>query len=140
GVASIEELVDAIQAGRLDGLRGFGSKTGENILRGVALLQQSEGRVQLDAATAVAERILGELSAVTGCERCTYAGSLRRFRETVGDIDILAASSGAALQYFTGSKVHNVRVREIAVRAGLKLSEYGLFEAESGKLIVSETE
>ncbi|HEU5427401.1 MAG TPA: DNA polymerase/3'-5' exonuclease PolX [Actinocrinis sp.] len=186
GVASIEELVDAIQAGRLDGLRGFGPKTGENILRGVALLQQSEGRVQLDVAAAVAERILGELSAVVGCERCTYAGSLRRFRETVGDIDILAASSdpvpimraltklpdaaeviargekktsirtasglqvdlrvippqlwGAALQYFTGSKAHNVRVREIAVRAGFKLSEYGLFEAESGKLIVSETE
>lgn len=186
GVASIEELVDAIQAGRLDGLRGFGPKTGENILRGVALLQQSEGRVQLDVAAAVAERILGELSAVVGCERCTYAGSLRRFRETVGDIDILAASSdpvpimraltklpdaaeviargekktsirttsglqvdlrvippeswGAALQYFTGSKAHNARVREIAVRAGLKLSEYGLFEAESGKLIVSETE
>ncbi len=186
GVASIEELVDAIQAGRLDRLRGFGPKTGENILHGVALLQQSEGRVQLDVATSVAERIVGELSAVVGCERCTYAGSLRRFRESVGDIDVLAASSdprpimraltklpdtaeviaqgdkktsirttsglqvdlrvvpieswGAALQYFTGSKAHNVRVREIAVRAGLKLSEYGLFEVESGELVVSKTE
>ncbi len=186
GVASIEELVEAVHAGRLDKLRGFGPKSGENILHGVALLQQAEGRVHLDVAASVAERIVGELSAVVGCERCTHAGSLRRFRETVGDIDILAASSdprpimraltklpdtaevivhgekktsirttsglqvdlrvvpaeswGAALQYFTGSKAHNVRVREIAVRAGLKLSEYGLFEAESGKLIVSETE
>lgn len=186
GVGSLEELVDAVHSGRLDDLRGFGRKSGENILRGVALLQQAEGRVHLDVAAALAERIVGELSALPGCERCAFAGSLRRFRETVGDVDILAASHdpgpimraltrlpdtaeviahgdkktsvrttsglqvdlrvvpaecwGAALQYFTGSKAHNVRVREIAVRAGLKLSEYGLFEADGGKLIASETE
>jgi DNA polymerase (family 10) len=186
GVASVEELVDAINAGKLDGLRGFGPKTGENILHGVQIMQQAGGRVHLDVATAVAEQIVGELSAVTGCRRCAYAGSLRRFRETVGDIDILAASDdpeplmqaltrlpdvaeviasgakktsirttsglqvdlrviapaawGAALQYFTGSKAHNVRTREIAQRAGLKLSEYGLFDAETNELVASETE
>src|SRR5215469_14967274 len=133
------------------------------------------------------------ISAVSGCERCEYAGSLRRFRETVGDIDILAAASdsgplmqalvdmpevtsvvargetktsvrvrtdhagqggsiqvdlrvipaeswGAALQYFTGSQAHNVATREIAVRKKLKLSEYGLFEVETGNLIASATE
>ncbi len=186
GVSSVEELVDAIHAGRLDGMRGFGPKTVENILHGVRIMQQSGGRVHLDVATAVAEQIVAELSNIPGCLRCTYAGSLRRSRETVGDIDILAASNdpkplmqaltrlpdvadvigsgdkktsirttsglqvdlrviapeawGAALQYFTGSKAHNVRTREIAVRAGFKLSEYGLFDAETNKLIVSETE
>lgn len=186
GVSSVDELVDAVNDGRVAELRGFGPKTGENILHGVRIMQQSGGRVHLDVATEVAERIVGQLSAVTGCERCTYAGSLRRFRETVGDLDVLAASDdpkslmraltrlpdvaeviasgskktsirtasglqidlrvvapaawGAALQYFTGSKAHNVRTREIAVRAGLKLSEYGLFDAETDELVASETE
>jgi DNA polymerase (family 10) len=186
GVASVDELVDAIEAGRLDGVAGFGPKTVENILHGVQIMRQSGGRVLLDAATAVADEIVGALAQVPGCVRCAHAGSLRRFRETVGDIDVLAASDdpeplmraltqlpdtaeviargekktsirsssglqvdlrvvppaawGAALQYFTGSKAHNVEVRKIAVRAGLKLSEYGLFDAKSDKLIASETE
>jgi DNA polymerase (family 10) len=126
------------------------------------------------------------MSQVTGCKRCSYAGSLRRVRETIGDIDILVAAGkaepimraftelpyvseviahgakktsirtdrglqvdlrvvppdswGAAMQYFTGSKAHNIRTREIAVRQKLKLSEYGLFDTETGKKIVSETE
>jgi DNA polymerase (family 10) len=134
----------------------------------------------------VAEQIVAELSAITGCARCTYAGSLRRMRETIGDIDVLVAAEdsapfmaalgelphtaeiiahgekktsirttkglqvdlrvlppaawGAGLQYFTGSKEHNIRIREIAVHRKLKLSEYGLFHAKSGKMIVSETE
>jgi DNA polymerase (family 10) len=133
-----------------------------------------------------AEEIVAALSAVTGCERCGYAGSVRRMRETVGDVDILAAARdsgpimaafaalpaveeviahgptktsirttgglqvdlrvvpphawGAALQYFTGSKPHNVRTREIALRRGLKLSEYGLFRVDDGSLVASETE
>ena len=185
-LASVQELADAIHEGRLKGLKGFGEKTEENILRGIELMQQSGDRVNLGVAMDMAEEILAELTAVRGCLNCTYAGSLRRMVETIGDIDILVASDepepvmeafaglsyvdrvmargetktsirttkglqvdlrvvppacwGAALQYFTGSKAHNVRTREIAVRKGLKLSEYGLFDAKSGQLIAAETE
>jgi DNA polymerase (family 10) len=149
-------------------------------------MQQSGGRIQLGAAIDLAEEILGELGSLRAVRRCEYAGSMRRMRETIGDVDLLVASEqpakvmeafasmsyvdrvlakgdtkssvlttkglqvdlrvvppdvwGAALQYFTGSKAHNIRVREIAVRKGLKLSEYGLFRAKSGKLIVAQTE
>ncbi|GAB2848045.1 DNA polymerase/3'-5' exonuclease PolX [Streptomyces deserti] len=186
GISSVEELVDAIHAERLRDLKGFGPKTEQNILHGIELLQSSGDRVLLDAAMDLADDIVAELSRVPGCLRCAYAGSLRRFRETIGDVDVLAAartptalmraftelpyvqeviahgekktsvrttrglsvdlrvvpldSWGAALQYFTGSKAHNIRTRELAVHQGLKLSEYGLFDAESGEKIVSETE
>ncbi|MET7394872.1 DNA polymerase/3'-5' exonuclease PolX [Dactylosporangium sp. NPDC005572] len=186
GVASIDELRDAIVAGKLSGHRGFGAKAAENILHGIELLERSHGRVLLSVATEAAEQVVHALRGVPGCVRCTWAGSLRRFRETVGDVDILAAAAksgplmdtfthlpavtdvlargatkssvrlrgdlqidlrvvptaswGAALQYFTGSKPHNVRVRELAVRAGLKLSEYGLFRADDGSLVASESE
>jgi DNA polymerase (family X) len=185
-VASVEELLDALNEGRLRGLAGFGPKTEENILRGIRQMQQAGDRVLLSVALDLAEEILGELRGVRGVKRSAYAGSLRRMRESVGDIDLLVASDragpvmdaftsmkyvdrvmargdtkssimttkglqvdvrvvqpevwGAALQYFTGSKAHNIRVREMAVRKGLKLSEYGLFRAKSGKLIVAETE
>ncbi|HYT30546.1 MAG TPA: PHP domain-containing protein, partial [Actinomycetota bacterium] len=180
------ELAEAIEGGRLQGLKGFGSKTEENILHGIQRMQTAGGRVLIGVAMDLAEEIVAELSQVPGCERCTYAGSLRRMAETIGDIDILVASDdpvpvmdrfvalpgveeviargetktsvrtdrglqvdlrvitmgvwGAALQYFTGSKAHNIRIRELAVRGKLKLSEYGLFDAESGDLIVAETE
>jgi DNA polymerase (family 10) len=186
GISSVEELADALHAERLRDLKGFGPKTEQNILHGIELLKSSGDRVLLDAAADLAEDIVAELSRVTGCRRCTYAGSLRRLRETVGDIDVLAASAhpaalmraftelpyvsevvargekktsirttkglsvdlrvvpldswGAALQYFTGSKAHNIRTRELAVHQKLKLSEYGLFDTETGKKIVSETE
>jgi DNA polymerase (family 10) len=185
-VASIEELLDALHEGRLRGLAGFGPKTEENILRGIRQMQQAGDRVLLSVAMGLAEEILGELQGVRAVKRSAYAGSLRRMRESVGDIDLLVASEepgpvmdaftslmyvdrvtargetkssimttkglqvdvrvvepavwGAALQYFTGSKAHNIRIREMAVRKGLKLSEYGLFRAKSGKLIVAETE
>jgi DNA polymerase (family X) len=199
-VSSVDELADAIEAGRLAGLRGFGARTAENLTYGIQLLRQAAGRVLVNVAMDLAEEIVAELSAVTGCARCTYAGSLRRMRDTIGDVDILAAAEdsaplmaafaalpqvdrviargetktsirtatglqvdlrvvppaawGAALQYFTGSQAHNIRIREIAVRKKLKLSEYGLFgerrpgsiptssmeRAESNELIVSETE
>jgi DNA polymerase (family X) len=185
-IASIEELAEAIHDGRLKGLKGFGEKTEQNILRGIELMQQSGDRVLISLAMDLAEEIVAELQRVKGCRTCTYAGSLRRMAETIGDIDILVASEkgepvadafvglsyvdrviargetktsirttkglqvdlrvvppgcwGAALQYFTGSKAHNIRTREIAVRKGLKLSEYGLFDAKTGDLIVAETE
>jgi len=185
-VSSIDELLDALQEGRLRGLAGFGPKTEENIRRGIRQMQEAGDRVLLSVAMDLAEEILHELRDAPAVRRSAYAGSLRRMRESVGDIDLLVASEepepvmdrftslryvdrviargdtkssimttkglqvdvrvvepavwGAALQYFTGSKAHNIRVREMAVRTGLKLSEYGLFRAKSGKLIVAETE
>ncbi|MER8011231.1 DNA polymerase/3'-5' exonuclease PolX [Streptomyces sp. NPDC094149] len=186
GISSVDELADAIHRERLRDLKGFGPKTEENILHGIELLRSAGGRVRLDVATGLADDIVAALSAVDGCLRCAYAGSLRRCRETIGDIDVLAAalrplpvmraftalpyvsevigtgekktsvrttqglnvdlrvvppdSWGAALQYFTGSKAHNIRTRERAVHHRLKLSEYGLFDVETGEKIVSEAE
>ncbi|MBL1091632.1 MULTISPECIES: DNA polymerase/3'-5' exonuclease PolX [Streptomyces] len=187
GITSVDQLLDAVHEERLRELKGFGEKTEENILHGISLMQKAgEGRILLGAAMELAEQIVAELSGIRGCRRCTYAGSLRRMRETIGDIDILVAAErsapfmtalaelpytaeviahgekktsirttkglqvdlrvlppvswGAGLQYFTGSKAHNIRTRAIAVRHKLKLSEYGLFHAKSGEMITSETE
>jgi DNA polymerase (family 10) len=186
GLSSVEELVDAVHEERLRDLKGFGPRTEENILHGVELLRSSGDRVLISTALDLAEDVVARLSRIEGCLRCEYAGSLRRGRETIGDVDVLVAAEGsepfmaafaalpyvsevtargraktsvrtdrglavdlrvvppdswgAAMLYFTGSKAHNIRVREMAVHQKLKLSEYGLFDAESGEKIVSETE
>ncbi|MFJ8200380.1 DNA polymerase/3'-5' exonuclease PolX [Streptomyces sp. NPDC096152] len=185
-ICSVDELAAAIASDALRDLKGFGAKTQENILHGIELLRRTGDRIPLHVALDTAEEIVGELSRVTGCRRCAYAGSLRRMKETVGDIDVLVAarasapfmdaltalpvtaeviahgpkktsvrtsrgvqvdlrvlppaSWGAGLQYFTGSKAHNIRTRTLAVRQGLKLSEYGLFDVESGESVASRTE
>jgi DNA polymerase (family 10) len=185
-ISSVGELADAVKAEKLRDLKGFGEKTEENILRGIALTQQAGGRILLSTAMAAAEDVVVELSRIAGCEHCAYAGSLRRLKETIGDIDILVAAGraapfmdaltelasateviahgekktsirtvqgvqidlrvvrpdawGAGLQYFTGSKAHNIRTRTIAVHQGLKLSEYGLFETDGGKRVASRSE
>ncbi|MFI1164180.1 DNA polymerase/3'-5' exonuclease PolX [Streptomyces sp. NPDC020801] len=185
-ISSVAQLADAIAADALRDLRGFGEKTQDNIAHGIALMRQAGARVPLHLALGTAEEIVAELSGITGCKRCAYAGSLRRMKETVGDVDILVAAErsapfmdalaawpstaeviahgpkktsirtgrglqvdlrvlppdswGAGLQYFTGSKAHNIRTRTIAVHEGLKLSEYGLFDAESGRSLASRTE
>ncbi|MCZ4607032.1 DNA polymerase/3'-5' exonuclease PolX [Streptomyces sp. Lzd4kr] len=186
GISTTEELADAIHEERLRDLKGFGPKTEENILHGIDLLRSSGDRVLIDVAMSLAEDIVAGMSQVDGVERCAYAGSLRRARETIGDIDVLVAAKqaapvmraftelpyvseviahgqkktsvrttkglqvdlrvvppdswGAAMQYFTGSKAHNIRTREMAVHQKLKLSEYGLFDTETGERIVSRTE
>jgi DNA polymerase (family X) len=186
GIQSVDELAAAVQAGRLEGLAGFGARSEERIGSGIEVYRQGRERVLLDVALHTATTAVAAMSAVPGCQRCAYAGSLRRWRETIGDVDILAAADesaplmaaftaqpdvasviasgptktsvrtsaglqvdlrvvqldawGAALQYFTGSQAHNVAVRQIAIRQKLKLSEYGLFDAETGELIVSRTE
>ncbi|WP_329123443.1 DNA polymerase/3'-5' exonuclease PolX [Streptomyces sp. NBC_01353] len=187
GTTTVDQVIDAIHQERLRDLKGFGERTEENILHGISVLRKAgEGRILVSAAMDIAEQLVAELSEIRGCVRCTYAGSLRRMKETIGDVDILVAarrsapfmdalvalpstaevivqgekktsvrtvtglqvdlrvlppsSWGAGLQYFTGSKAHNIRTRELAVRQGLKLSEYGLFDAESGESITSETE
>ncbi|MEV5574249.1 DNA polymerase/3'-5' exonuclease PolX [Spirillospora sp. NPDC052269] len=186
GISSVAELSEAIGEERLKGVKGFGPKSVENIRHGIELLSQTRDRAPIDVATGLADDVVAAISALPGVERCRYTGSLRRRRETIGDVDVLVASDdphpimeafkalpfvteiigsgdkktsvrtsrglqvdlrvvppeswGAALQYFTGSQAHNIRTREMAVRAGLKLSEYGLFDVESGALVVSETE
>ncbi|NUR88944.1 MAG: DNA polymerase/3'-5' exonuclease PolX [Nonomuraea sp.] len=178
GIDSPAALSEAIAAGRLDGVKGLGPKTLANLVKGVEQLEQSGRRVHIGVAMALAEQVMASLSA----DRMAYAGSLRRMKDTIGDIDILAVapesimesfrgqpyvaeviaagdkktsirttsgmqvdlrvvpagSWGAAMQYFTGSKEHNVATREIAVKKGWKLSEYGLFEGE--RVIAAETE
>ena len=181
GIQSVEDLAAAIKAGRLDGLAGFGARSEERIAAGIEVYRQGRERLLLDVALRTADEMVDALTPIS--QRCTYAGSLRRWRETIGDIDILAAADdsaplmaafaaghevvasgptkttvrtasgltadlrvvpldawGAALQYFTGSAAHNVAVRQIAIKQKLKLSEYGLFDAETNQLIVSRTE
>ncbi len=186
GIADVQQLREAVDAGRLAGIKGFGAKTEENIRRGIARLQQTGGRVVSSVAMDVAEYFLERLGGRKDVRRIEYAGSLRRMAETIGDLDLLVASDeptgvmeaftsegivervlakgdtkssvlsrtglqidlrvvpleawGAAMIYFTGSKPHNIRIREMAVRKGLKLNEYGLFHAKSGELIVARTE
>jgi DNA polymerase (family X) len=186
GIGSIDELAHALRDHRLAGVKGFGPKTEENLLRGIDQLRSVGERTKVNVALDLAETLLGDLRELRQVGKAGYAGSLRRMAETIGDVDLLATSTkpgpvmdafcshplvervvahgktkssisttlgiqvdlrviipevwGAALQYFTGSKAHNIRVREIAVRKGLKLSEYGLFRVKSGRLVVSETE
>ena len=185
GIATVSDLEAAVSEGKLRNIAGFGPKSEERILRGLAVM--TTDRVLLNVALSTATDIVGALQDST--ERVEYAGSLRRWRETIGDVDILATAGddahaerimtafremsdeivvsgptktsirkatsagtglqvdlrvvrpecyGAALQYFTGSQAHNVAVRQVAIRAGLKLSEYGLFRGD--ELIASATE
>lgn len=173
GIGTLDELRQAIEAQQLREVKGLGPKTEENLRRALGDYTGRERRILLGDALGLAEEMLEDLRETEAVERASYAGSLRRMRETIGDIDLLAASAepgevmdafarlpqvervvargptkssvltrkglqvdlrvvavdefGAALQYFTGSKAHNVKVREHAVRLGFKLSEYGLF-------------
>ncbi|MBP7933505.1 MAG: DNA polymerase/3'-5' exonuclease PolX [Phycisphaerae bacterium] len=188
GVGSIEDLQAAIAAGKVEQLSGFGTKSIAKIQEGIEFLARSAGRTPLGVGYAIAESLRSRVAALPGVKRVIPAGSLRRGKETLGDIDllceaadlqavidaftklpevsgvrasgdtkasILVASSeggeiqvdlrvlptesfGAALQYFTGSKEHNVRLREIAIKKGFKLNEYGLFKGE--KLIAGKEE
>jgi len=189
GIATVSDLEAAVSEGKLRNIAGFGPKSEERIQRGLAIM--TTDRVLLNVALSTATDIVGALR--DAAERVEYAGSLRRWRETIGDVDILATAVddahaerimtafremsdeivvsgptktsirastgagtgaggglqvdlrvvrpecyGAALQYFTGSQAHNVAVRQVAIRAGLKLSEYGLFRGD--ELIASATE
>jgi len=165
----------------------MGAKLEEKILRSIAHYRQSAGRLLLSQAGELASELVAYLSAEKGIKRVLPAGSLRRGKETVGDIDLLvtgeraeaaldrflahpsvtealgkgpskasarfgtegvqvdvralpAASFGAALQYFTGSKEHNVALRALAVKKGFKLSEYGLFGAAGDTLVAGAAE
>ncbi|MGB4442134.1 MAG: DNA polymerase/3'-5' exonuclease PolX [Coriobacteriia bacterium] len=185
-IASIDDLEEAIAEGRLAGLPGFGEKTIENIVRGIDRYRSLSERILLADALPLAEKLADELRTLPGVVAAHHAGSIRRMRETVGDIDVLVAADdafvvmgavrdlpivtdvlasgeaktsvmttsgrqvdvrvvepecwGAALQYFTGSTEHNVRLREIAKSRGLKVSEYGVFRIADGERLASASE
>ena len=173
GVTSLDDLERAAREGRVAELAGLGAKTQAKVLAGVAQVRRQAGRMRLGDAEAAVEPLLAAVRAAPGVARVEMAGSLRRGRATVGDVDLLAvaddpagamaalrehhdvaevlgsgetktsvrldgdlqvdlrvvaeASFGAAWQYFTGSKAHNVALRQRAIERGLRLSEYGLF-------------
>lgn len=184
GVDTMEKLVAAAREGKLDALPGMGAKKIENILHGVELLAASGERMLLGEAMPMVREIVEALKKAGLASQIEPAGSLRRWKETIGDVDILAAAArpkdlieaftkgpwageivasgttkasirttggrqvdlrvveagafGSALQYFTGSKAHNVKLRDIAKGKGLKLNEYGVFRGETR--VAGETE
>jgi DNA polymerase (family X) len=190
-VASMEDLEAAIAADRLNDLPRFGKKQIEKLRKGIEEYKKTSGRFPIDDAEEAAEKLITYLRAFPGLEVIEPAGSLRRGRETVGDLDILVTgpacaedkvdaaveytaayppaadllakgqnkvsfrlrsglqvdvrllpvdSYGAALQYFTGSKMHNVTLRQRALKRGYTLSEYSLSRIDDGSVVASRTE
>ena len=190
-IGSVDQLAEAIEAGRLAGLPRMGAKQLEKLRKGIEEYRRSVGRFRIDVADVEAQRIVAYLLKFKGIEKVTPAGSLRRGRETVGDLDLLAtgsgcepgqtgaavehvaaysgirdmiakgenkvsfhieqglqvdvrllpsASYGAALQYFTGSKAHNVSLRQRALKMGYTLSEWALARLEGGATVAAATE
>ena len=190
-IASIDQLADAIEAGRLTGLPRMGEKQIEKLRKGIDDYRRSAGRFRIDVAEEAAQRLSAYLLAFAGIEKVTPAGSLRRGRETVGDLDLLvtgpacapghtaaavdyvaaypgihdmiakgenkvsfhladglqvdvrllpSASYGAALQYFTGSKAHNVALRQRALKMGYTLSEWELARLDDESTVAAATE
>jgi DNA polymerase (family 10) len=190
-IASIDQLAEAIEAGRLAGLPRMGQKQIEKLRKGIDDYRRSAGRYRIDVAEEAAQRIAAYLLIFPGIEKVTPAGSLRRGRETAGDLDLLvtgpacapehtaaaveyvaaypgihdliakgenkvsfhlegglqvdvrllpSASYGAALQYFTGSKAHNVALRQRALKMGYTLSEWALARLDDDSTIAAATE
>ncbi|MGH9324222.1 MAG: DNA polymerase/3'-5' exonuclease PolX [Vicinamibacteria bacterium] len=188
GIQNLNDLRAAIQAKKLRDVKGLGAKVEENILRAIERMGLT-GKVQrtpIARALPFARELVAELEALPEVELARYCGSLRRFRETIADVDIVVASKepasvmekfvkipvvsevlgsgdtktsvltsiglqvdlrivelhqfGAACQYFTGSKTHNIKLRQRALERGWILNEYGLSDVETGKVIASETE
>ncbi|MDB5337773.1 MAG: polX [Planctomycetaceae bacterium] len=176
-VASLMDLKQAIEAGQVAKLKGFGEKTAKSILEGLAQVELVGTRAYMAEAKVEADAIVETLRKLPGVGQVSAAGSLRRRKETVGDLDILATASsptaamdtlaahplvaqvlargdtkqrvrlksgleldlrvvpeesyGAAMQYFTGSKEHNIVIRRRAQERGLKINEYGVFRGET---------
>jgi len=180
GIKTVKQLEQAAKKGKIRKLEGFGKKSEDKILKGIDFLKKSGGRFLLGLAWSQAREIEERLKKLGGVKKVVVAGSLRRRKETIGDIDILVVASGvaakkamdffvsmpevagvfakgptksmvklkngldadlrvvpeksygAALNYFTGSKDHNIHLRQLAMKKGWKLSEYGLFRRDPG--------
>ena len=194
GIDDLDKLKAAAESGKIAKMKGFGAKTQTNILQGIAFLSEGAGRLRIDQALIIAEGLLAGLRGVPGIQRMELCGSLRRRKETVGDIDILVSAADAgpiinhfvklpevqriagqgdtkasvvvasfdagrhrvvmnadlrvvrdeqfafALNYFTGSKDHNVQLRQRAIARGLKLNEYELAGPKKNVACKDETE
>jgi len=186
-ISTVDELERLCQEQKLRILPRMGAKLEEKVLRSIAQYRQRTGRFLLSAAETTAHELIEYLGALEGIENITAAGSLRRGRETVGDLDLLVTgpaagaalerftafpkvgevlargenkasatigpdglqvdvralpreSFGAALQYFTGSKDHNIVIRQRALKLGLTLNEYGLFRLDDNTKVAGVTE
>ena len=186
GVSSVDELERAINEGQLAKLSRLGEKTAENILHQIQALRRKDQRIPIGKALPIVEEITATLRSIPGVKNLTPAGSLRRFQETVGDIDLMGTANepkevidafvalplvrqalahgstkasvivsgglqidlrmvehdsfGSLLQYFTGSKQHNISVRDKWRKRGLKLSEYGITVVATDELDKFATE
>ena len=195
GITTLADLAEAAEAGRIREVKGFGAKTEQNIRENVAFAREARRRGRLGDARPVAEAALSYLREYDAVESAEVAGSIRRWRDTIGDVDVLVASEagpaavdafvewpavtdtieageskasvradgmqvdlrvvvpdefGAALQYFTGSKEHNVALRNRAIARELKMNEYGVFDVSGiddpeagqrvGERVAGETE
>jgi len=184
GIKNLKDLEKAAKKHQIAPLFGFGQKTEDNILQGIDFLKRSKGRFLLGDIMPIVKEVFGKLKKLKEVQEISFAGSLRRKKETIGDCDILVVSKepkkvmdffvslpdiekvwgkggtkasvhmkdgfdmdlrvvpresyGSALQYFTGSKEHNIITRKIAIDKGLKLSEYGVFRGS--KMIAGSTE
>ena len=176
GIKNLKELESAAKSRKISPLFGFGAKTENNILEGIAFLKRSKGRYLLGEILPKVKEMEEKLKSLKDVEKISQAGSLRRKKETIGDVDFLVVtknpkkimdffvslpdidkvwakgstkasirlregfdvdlravpekSYGSALQYFTGSKEHNIATRKIAIKKGLKLNEYGVFKGK----------
>jgi len=185
-ITNIDELEKSALEHKLAGLPGIKEKTEDNILKGIEMLKRGRERQPLGKVLPIANEILGHLKKNAPVSKIDLAGSLRRWKDTIKDIDILTTSDnpkevmsvfvhlpnvkdilmhgptkssiitdqnlqvdlrvvekgsyGAALAYFTGSREHNIRLREMAIKKGLKLNEYGIFREKDNKLLGGETE
>lgn len=191
GITSVEKLAKALNTGELEDLKGFGKKKIENIKKNLAFAEQAGKRARIGHAMPLALWFVQRLKKLGQVKKVDYAGSLRRGKETIGDLDLLVAANtqdapaimdafvgldivagviakgetkssirtneesggmqvdlrvvpeasyGAALMYFTGSKEHNIRLRERAIAMGMKLNEWGLTGADSDKVVASKSE
>ncbi|WP_435069446.1 DNA polymerase/3'-5' exonuclease PolX [Haloplanus sp. C73] len=176
GITTLDELEAAARDGEIQSVSGFGPKTESNILENIPFARQSQERELLGDARPIAESVRDYLRDADPVAEVAIAGSIRRWRETIGDVDVLVASDdpdgaveafldwdseadiiesgetkvsvrardmrvdcrvvvpsefGAALQYFTGSKDHNVHLRNLALDRDLKMNEYGVFDVSS---------
>ena len=186
GVATVDDLRAAAEAQQIRDVKGFSARFETEVLAAIEKGLKTRDRILLANALPIAREMVERLQRSPAVQKAAYAGSVRRYRDTIKDVDLLVASDrpdevidafrklpgvvnakaegptkcsvtttrgmqvdlrviepdvfGAALQYFTGSASHNVKVRQHAVRKGFKLSEYGLFDAKTDERLVAATE